>query len=251
MAGLTLPYLFPFCVPVGEEWDGTTLFGTLASNESDQFTPVVGPGTKNPAGFTLEEIMSLYYRVKKIEIDYDIDIIEEQEDPDPDVEIPFAGTVSDIQMSGTFENEEGITAYVGISDEKAFACGPQTFVLLNNSSLNGVIMTLLMFVPNDLDAVMLQKDGLYYPTLEFYLQGVDDPFQSYFVDGSRDRQALIEIDFFGKTLRVYGQATQDLTGEMSFTPTEYWEYDPGDEGGPIWDEDDGSELRDPFSVQDA
>lgn len=37
--------------------------------------------------------------------------------------------------------------------------------------------------------------------------------------------------------------------KVTWTPSQYWEYDPGDGGGPIWDSVTGAELRSPFSVQ--
>jgi len=38
-------------------------------------------------------------------------------------------------------------------------------------------------------------------------------------------------------------------GTILVEPIEYWPYDPGDGGGPVWDSSTGAQLRDPFSVQ--
>ncbi len=41
----------------------------------------------------------------------------------------------------------------------------------------------------------------------------------------------------------------DLDGvSIEIVPEEYWPYDPGDGGGPIWDASTGAQLRDPYSV---
>lgn len=62
----------------------------------------------------------------------------------------------------------------------------------------------------------------------------------------------VECTMDGFTIPVYniyvgGTASQSSTGTISITPEEYWEYDPDDGLGPIYDSSDGSQLRDPFS----
>jgi hypothetical protein len=37
------------------------------------------------------------------------------------------------------------------------------------------------------------------------------------------------------------------SGSYTITPVEWWEHDPGDGLGPVWDSTDGSQLRNPFS----
>ena len=53
-------------------------------------------------------------------------------------------------------------------------------------------------------------------------------------------------------LGVFTQTPNKFTvGGSSFviTAEEYWEYDPRDGGGPIWDKDTGEQIRDRWTVQ--
>lgn len=40
-----------------------------------------------------------------------------------------------------------------------------------------------------------------------------------------------------------------IPSSIVLNPIEYWPYDPGDGGGPIWNSTSGAQIRDPFSVQ--
>lgn len=51
-----------------QAWDGSTLFGHGPSGSSSKYIPVYGPGTSYPVGFTLNELIELYWRIKYIKI---------------------------------------------------------------------------------------------------------------------------------------------------------------------------------------
>jgi hypothetical protein len=42
---------------------------------------------------------------------------------------------------------------------------------------------------------------------------------------------------------LYGQFAPITSGSITVTPSEYWPYDPGDGGGPIYDSVTGAQLR--------
>lgn len=63
--------------------------------------------------------------------------------------------------------------------------------------------------------------------------GVDYENEQEFDDGT------------GGTLDV--DISFDITS-ITVKPKEYWEYDPGDGGGPVWEISSGAQLRNPFSI---
>ena len=89
MASITHLGYLPFCIPSAQPWDGLTyytgeylyepsnfaqyalspfLFSNIPSASSIDFTPVYGQGTFYPVGFTLNELMELYWRVAAFEV---------------------------------------------------------------------------------------------------------------------------------------------------------------------------------------
>lgn len=46
-----------------------------------------------------------------------------------------------------------------------------------------------------------------------------------------------------------GGWTQSISSSVSLYPSKWWEYDPDDGDGPVWDSSTGAQLRDPFSIQ--
>jgi len=118
--------------------------------------------------------------------------------------------------------------------------------------------------------ILKQQDGLDYslPDRYYYLRDPDAKFlpslKLILTDTSSDSGwsggiplnnafadfpgVTFNATFDGFTLPVY--AAFDITtlsGTLEITPNEFWEYDPSDGGGPIYDSTDGSELRNPYS----
>jgi hypothetical protein len=54
-----------------EWWDGTTLYQSNPSKSSSEMVSVVGDGTAYPVGFSLEELMQLYWRAKQYKVTID------------------------------------------------------------------------------------------------------------------------------------------------------------------------------------
>lgn len=78
------PALFPNCPTPAEMWDGSTVFvdvvttgsGTITtkyqSGSDSELALVVGPGTEYPIGLTLDQVMELIYRAKKLRFSQNI-----------------------------------------------------------------------------------------------------------------------------------------------------------------------------------
>jgi len=88
----------------------------------------------------------------------------------------------------------------------------------------------------------------YVPSFELQIQPVDSGgfggMDAITIAGS----PAISLTVDGVASSIYpAGTTTSWTGSVTLDPYEWWEHDPGDGGGPIWDSSDGSELRDPFS----
>lgn len=77
MASISFLDRFPFCVLPAQEWDGATVYTrapvgyvptTVPSASSESYSPVFGEGTHYPVGFTLEEVIELYWRIAVWEV---------------------------------------------------------------------------------------------------------------------------------------------------------------------------------------
>ena len=90
MASVSFLDRFPFCVLPAQEWNGTTVYtdGSTAapSASSGSYSPVFGQGTHYPVGFTLDEVMELYWRIAAWEFVFTSDIF----DVETTLTLPFS-----------------------------------------------------------------------------------------------------------------------------------------------------------------
>lgn len=89
-----------------------------------------------------------------------------------------------------------------------------------------------------------KKPSLYYPGLSFGYSNAAGEIGTYLTEsGGNIAGGTITVD--GIVLPSYFQSNFNppTAGSIAITPTEYWPYDPGDGGGPIYDSTTGAQLR--------
>lgn len=122
---------FPFAVPEGEEWDGSTYVGVNPSKSAEEFGDrtnlfVVGPGSHYPVGFSLFAMDQIFWKVKSLSVGTDWLLRTETHSGGPDVvlnlrgEIPStefpAGYVQDKYFPNEFGDIETLKVY-GLSND--------------------------------------------------------------------------------------------------------------------------------------
>ena len=51
------------------------------------------------------------------------------------------------------------------------------------------------------------------------------------------------LSFNGKTIPLFAEGGSAIGGSVSITPYRYWEFDPNDGDGPIYDKFTGARIR--------
>jgi hypothetical protein len=88
-----------------------------------------------------------------------------------------------------------------------------------------------------------EVEGLYYPSLSLgYTNGAGFIGTSQVEPGSTSGGTII-MDGLTLPSWLFGQFAPITSGSITVTPSEYWPYDPGDGGGPIYDSVTGAQLR--------
>lgn len=226
MPKLSTPYAFPFCISDAEEDE-------------------VGPGTDYPFGVTWEQLFEIYYRIKEAGLYFAITLTDIN---DPPEEISANGELGNARMSGSYSNVEGSESYVGIETEDELRCHKATSI-----QWEGVIPPDDVYFPIFIGmfSEVKKKDDLYWPQFFLTFDGVAGQF---WVSTKQDEVHITAVEdvlkVFGQEVTIYhNDGTASILGEIEVYGSKWWTHDPEDGLGPVWDENTGAELRDPFSVQ--
>jgi hypothetical protein len=129
---------FPFCVPLAEEWDGTTYYNEpvfnrySASNSSTEQTEVYGPGTYFPVGMPLEVFAKLFWRTTLLKIQIKGQIVTESGGPSSttlaeDMTFVAARNLCEFVYEELYEDGDGetldspeITTFIDVEDDIVF-----------------------------------------------------------------------------------------------------------------------------------
>lgn len=252
MASLSTTRLFPFDIV------------------EDASAPV-GDGTKWPVGFTRDELFQIMYNFRRLSLYLSVTASDPINPPESqsilsyatsDEELYFSPTcllqwdkeypsaaVADTTAETASEKRLLLTGIPGGGNMQISGCPPDSLpcqVALNFLAHPGQVVD---------EVVCYLKDNLYWPLLYVWFEDGDQrEFSSYeaqFPD-FEEMTATFYVGHSSVTGKMYGSTGYSLSGQIGFDPFKWWAYDPvdlGDTGGPIWDEDTGSQLRNPFSVQ--
>lgn len=123
----------------------------------------------------------------------------------------------------------------------------------------------------EIGADYVTEDGSYVPKIQFSVlassftfdefgQPTTTPYGIFSLNSEAPTESMGDalISLHTHALRVYaprrdiygGDQGQQAEWSIFLSPREYWRYDPRDGLGPIYSAHSGSELRDPFSVQE-
>jgi len=183
MRGLTYDGYFPFCVREAQLWDGSTYFGGQWAyvDENDTESPrwwvdgapsgsaseldanIVGTGTANPIGFTLEELATLYWRTKQLEIELSITC-----DPitfEDAIEVA-PGKYEDLVVSPWSSLTGKISVYPATVKEQGLVCMQRSLFMGSADAFPPVYSPLsfeeLTYGFEDTDQLNLSWGGFYY-----------------------------------------------------------------------------------------
>lgn len=249
MASLTTVRLFPF--PVVEDADAP-----------------VGDGTKWPIGYTRDQLFQIYYNFRRLGPYLAVTASDPINPPESQSILSYATTAEDLYFSPTWGlswekiyPDAAVTDTVGEPEsEKRLVqwglFGGGSMVLINTPPEGYPCQLALNFFAHPwqvLDEIYCYlKGGLYWPLLYVWFEDGDQrEFSSYSL-GAAQMAATFYFGHSSVTAPMYGPSGYELSGQIGFDPVKWWAYDPtdlGDTGGPVWDEDTGAQLRDPFSVQ--
>lgn len=225
MAGLSVPYQFPFCVD-------TTKSSLSSANQ-----------LYYPIELTLDEIFEWAYRWRKLQYNVTGGVC--------------VGPTNTADISGIFNGSDR----PAISSEISFACTLGDWVEGPSETFSDASaeFTLALFqeLPG-LPAIVSNDDyTAFYPSISIsWLLQTDYEGEEASIEGSsllEDPLPTSSITLGGFEILVpYVEAgdTSNITNISSvvISPLEWYAYNPGS-GGDIWDTATGAELRDPFSVQ--
>ena len=189
-----------------------------------------------PIGVELERVIKWFWRVKKWKAVYTIGGYSN--------EVIFWNN-----SDSTFvENPHGFNYFETLNpeSEKDLICKKRTnyiIYFMNPAPLYTSSFAFHMF------GTVVRQGDLYYPLFDCSaMYGVDivGTNSALWAD---ELTSPINIDFDGITVPGFFKNTDSAgqpvvgNGSLSISIHEYWPYDPGDGGGPIYDSDTGAQLR--------
>lgn len=255
----------PRCVQPAENFSLPTNLGFLPAGGLGKTTYSIAPATLPASPYvalTLEQAMRWHWRIKKWRVEVDVQFRwDSPEDITHIQDVFFADNIVN-NVVATDEKQKVCDAgyFAGsksvYADEEdplntlydwtcSVAIGKQQMAWVNYPTTPELKVALSQSVRISSDkttyyipvVIDLQMRGLDFiqPYLSGQLfdenQGADTPLTWSIDDG---------LDQITRPFRFY--SGQD-TGSISITVAEYWPYDPGDGGGPIYDSATGAQLR--------
>jgi hypothetical protein len=145
---------------------------------------------------------------------------------------PFTpGTVTYDQTFTSNNVKHGVSGFSAPADEKSLVCRRRTY-------FSETVGDVGVFSFELFDAAK-SYDGLYYPYLNIAFDGGNGA-AILTLSGGGSAGGTITIDGTNVPSFINPSTT---AGSVIITPAEYWPYDPGDGGGPIYNSTTGAQLR--------
>lgn len=208
-----------------------------------------GPGTRRPIGMSLANVMALYWRVKSWKFVHT--------HTDEEIIVPAA-----FEPGAEPEDEKGLVCgYAATANTR----GLITQTMSNNSDPleNGQYSFAVFEIFNfyQKGPFILKKDNLFYPTISVAWETNEisiAPNQGDYSMGSTSIQRNGDVQFGEQEIVLledtysiplyFSETVDEVDGSEFFyaggiSVHEYWEYDPKDGGGPIYDKQTGKQIR--------
>jgi hypothetical protein len=211
MAAVTHLGLLPFC------------FSFSAAN-GGYGSSSLGTSSPYPIGLDVKTLLRWYWRIKRWTV---------------------SATLTGTGIRGTpISTSEEFTFFNGnyespeLTTEKQLVCRRSVFYQGGSEPGEAAPFGILMF-----NEGVQKVDELYYPSLSLgYTNGAGFIGTSQVEPGSTSGGTII-MDGLTLPSWLFGQFAPITSGSITITPDEYWPYDPGDGGGPIYDSATGAQLR--------
>lgn len=170
-------------------------------------------------GLTTQRVIEWFWRIKSWRLDIDVLISETERFVRSDI-VPvtyLAGNVEPMEVT----SERDLICFTSDTAFSVEKCYPELVVQGGNCFGFGLFVSGGGFFPN-----LLRQDDLFYPAIAV----------NFFEPSN------LSATYDTNTGTISAQVDPAL-GTMSITPHEWWAYDPGDGGGPIYDTATGRQLR--------
>lgn len=260
MAGLSTLRPFPVCF---EEVDAS----------------MIGPNTYYPVGIDWATLFKWWYRAKVWEIKFTVTATASASNSDSSASVSgFSEITRDFILNPTITDESYYTCKVPNSNTGSISAFDEDDDIGVDSTSNAFIeisaLTNFNIFANSSEPVYYH-DGQYYPNIlsSLIIRATAGTFDG---DGSASSVKTLfynavavppdislttpftidgitsEVESFMQQEDIDdgGTAITSISiGSIVISIKEYWPYDPGDGGGPIWDSSTGDQLRSPSSVQ--
>ena len=206
--------LLPFCFSFSEEPEIIATFGNR---------------TPYPVGLDVKTLLRWYWLVKRWTVSATVSGLK------------FGGDPATDSIETTFFN--GNTLSPELTVESQLVCRRSVF--FSNETESSLFFIELFSDVQKQENLDFPDLSLYFPFLSFSFSGLGGGIGTAFVEGG-DYFSGGSIVMDGITSPSYlfnasGSTVSD--GAITITPSEYWPYDPGDGGGPIYDSATGEQLR--------
>jgi hypothetical protein len=231
---------------------------------------LVGGITRNPVGFPYEyqdgeaSIFTALYRVKKFRLQYSASGLSSSGELIP--QSPYNVTFDAIFAHGS--SNTGFQQFAGFTSERDLVTYAVDDVsrfgvhFSANVATSGTVfaVTLFFYAPASFGTQQRRVfESLYYPDLLVNVSHGSLGAPALGVGGATTtpgvKSPVFEGSFLGRPCPYYFHGpvafNQFVVDTSSFVVSaeEYWEYDPADGAGPIWDSASGDQIRDRWSVQ--
>jgi hypothetical protein len=180
----------------------------------------LGTSSPYPIGLDLQTLLRWYWKVKRWEVSANL------------TGIGIRDTAVSTSLEVTFFNGNNYSPE--LTTEKQLVCRRSVFYPGDTGS---------PFILRMFDEGVQEVEELYYPSLDVgYTNGAGFIGTSLVEPGSVSGGTII-MDGLTLPSWLFGQFAPITSGSITVTPAEYWPYDPGDGGGPIYDSATGAQLR--------
>jgi hypothetical protein len=211
----------------------------ISKTDQDDQIPDYGPGTYYPVAMSLRAVLALYWRIRKWKFIHTLDGNNQPEEAVAQYQSPPTSETD--LICGFSAGGENKTIEYGMTTEAEFA-----------TDLSVSAMTIFGF--GQKGPIILQVDGALYPRLNIAWEGPIRYFEeteeneglgssSAQIDGEEERGKLtLKVLQDEYKIPMYANSENAFyCGEIE--AAEFWEYDPGDGLGPIYDKTTGAQLR--------
>ena len=219
-------------------------------------SPALYPASRFPVVIPKAKMEEWMYRVRAWEINFNVTATYKLFAPSPDWTTTMIGTTTNRTDNSRTEEEEMACA-VGGSQTQTVTNG-ETIVRTPDPDIIGDVSVFFSFGLGQSSSAygisgtqrFLRDGDDYLPTIYLQFLGNDVLFHTESTPGTAGSIA-VTMDGYSFSLKAASAGAFSISaysGTVTITPVEWWEHDPGDGGGPVWNAGTGAPERDPETI---